>query len=432
MQLLFRDGRMVFNNGRAVNADCPEPCCGVSALFYCKMDRCFGDPASTSCLVEPPVEGTPQTIYVAEALLRTLPCYSVSGGFVILYQGYCYNSGLCAFYDQDESISNAGVPIPDGSVIVRSNQVAEVECAVNCSDPRCNVVRWMPGVWCGCGNPPTEPVYICAGNFAGCFVKSVGGVCLKFDSGFTTTNPIPTGVFLGPSAAFGLLTCCSCCGNSCVNELAPIGDACIPWSSDTTCCCDDADVVCLREWDYKDQYFEPHCEAGAPAIIHAWIDAACATRADGQINSNFHRVRTGTFPEAETVQATSLPTYCIPEVFAPLLDPGCVGTFRQELGNGAYHLTTTTWRRGCTFLKVTVIRNQFQPELPTSVCPGAVEGRVSLRRRETFRFVYTRTSTGPCSGGCQTIPATPPSEGAATVLAGGCVGCGGGKRTEVA
>jgi hypothetical protein len=447
MRYLFRDGRLLTANGKAVTDDCPQECCGPR-IGYCRYVRCTNF-AQTPCADFVP---GPTFVYVHRSIHDRCLTGATS---TILFNGVCYDYfGPCDYIDPAETPDydpETFVPIPDGSTIVRQND--PVECTTGCLDPRCTVIRWVVGVPCA-GNAAglDRPVYVCARNLLGCAVVGVKGangiVCVEFNPGNQTTTPDPNGIFLEGITSAG--TCCSCLsanGGACETIDAPVGNICIPWNGEPVCCCSEADEYCLERHDDYIQFF--HCDVRG--TIRRTYDPACATLGAGSISTVYRQRFTGTYANGQpnTDDPVTLPTFCIPPMIYPEWGSNCVGVVEtQPAPNGDYSRFVTSIKRTCTSIEVRVLQYQYGHE-PTcgnfGACPPCPPGEfpqtgpLSLRALWQFNYKATRRQNGACRGECDQpavtpvieIPGTGPVVTPSSLLTGGCAGCGGGNRTEI-
>lgn len=454
MQYLFRDGRMVFNNGRAVNADCPEPCCGTeSVVCYTKFTTCQYSPGSqTVQCADIPID---HSIWVSRAVLLALfqssggVCNHVTSGVgVILYSGRCYviDQQPCTWYYPPEVIEPPfGLfPIPDGQVPVTGT--GDVQCvALGCLDFRCFDSRWVRLTECeDQPNRLQRPNYVCARSVEVCGLTSVPNdaglpVCViaNPEAGtLTDENTDPNGVF-HYQLQFPYSTCCQCLDtvpeSFCDRATTDTNDPCFPWTGErpdvngiASCCCRTDDVICLEEWYFRYEpvapdiitngFIEQHGrECSAPGAISLSVNIQRVYPQSPGSNFSYDQFIGGYTPCRSSGSITDLVQ--IPQ----WVNRSCIA----DPVNGDFRTSAWRYERSCYGSSVSLRVTQYE------------EGTNTIRATWSFRARVSRQSAGGCAGGCGGA-AVGQSAAAGLLIgsaksAGGCVGCkGSGLKVEPA
>jgi len=449
MRYLFRDGRMVFNNGRAVNAECPEPCCGAGTQCYTKFTTCQYAPGSQTV----PCADTPidHSIWVSRAVLVALressggACNHVTSNVgVIMYGGRCYVADLqpCVWYYPPEVIEPPFglLPIPDGEVPITGT--GDVQCVLDgCADIRCYEAAWVQLIEC-----PDQPnhldrdTYVCSRAVEACGVVRVQNdaglsVCTIANPSSTLNNNQvnPDGDFYETVGIEYGGTCCKCLESVpesvCDRATTDTNDPCFPWTGErpdengiASCCCRADDVICLDEWYFRYEPVAPDIintafteqhgrECGDPGAPGLTVTIQRNYPLSPSSNFPYERVIGGYTPCQSSGSITNLipiPQWVNMSCFS---DP-VSGDFK-----------TTSWRyeRSCYGSFVSLRVTQYE------------EGTNTLRATWSFRVRVSRQSEGGCAGGCGGAAVPSGNNAAANVKAGGCAGCkGSGLKVEPA
>jgi hypothetical protein len=442
MRYLFRDGRLLTANGKAVTDDCPQECCGTGAQCYSKFDSCLYQQLGTCA-----EEQKPLTIYVSRLALLALEamskCRFVDGNVGILYWGgRCFTGGECEFGNPSDPDFNPALltPIPPGSIIV--TDAVSLSCKVDCTDPECFDSLWVPVVECpGQPNHFERPRYICARTLEGCAMVRLPNdagrlVCGSANPVTAIGNPDPAGEFLtggyGPDYNGD---CCKCLTlvpeDTCQRvHVGDTTDPCNPWSGPVDCCCDLAtDYWCVNDYFFQ---YEPRA-ADIISNGHSRLGiGACGNPGDSQVtimvqerwpslpvlNSNYPLTfgfGCGQWPSLTDMVSIAFGYFC-----NTLCNP--IGCENEDPDRLMSHLEIS---RTCNAAFINAVYTQYENG----------SNRSAIRAIWRFRFNATKVANGNCSGGCSGNGGvngvlTTPSEGQVQSL-GGCAGCGGGNRTEI-